>query len=168
MQPAVPGGRFHPGRWVFHSGLANSWSQPYFSLDMGNLLNKRGTKRSASPRFAYDGLDRVIHERARLSVLTSLVTHSRGLLFGDLKQLCALTDGNLNRHLQVLEPAPQPGPLGSPPLRWRSGPAPAEERERGLPRQVRRAAHPPPVYRWAPGPEGLVDPIACWGMGTMD
>ncbi len=26
-------------------------------------------------RFAYDGLDRVIHERARLGVLTSLVAH---------------------------------------------------------------------------------------------
>lgn len=72
---------------------------------MENLLNKRGIRKSAAPRFAYDGLDRVIHERARLSVLTSLVTHSRGLLFGDLKQLCALTDGNLNRHLQVLEEA---------------------------------------------------------------
>jgi DNA-binding MarR family transcriptional regulator len=72
---------------------------------MENLLNKRGNKKSAVPRFAYDGLDRVIHERARLSVLTSLVTHSKGLLFGDLKQLCALTDGNLNRHLQVLEAA---------------------------------------------------------------
>ncbi len=54
-------------------------------------------------RFAYEGLDRVIHERARLSVLTSLVTNPKGLTFGDLKQLCALTDGNLNRHLQVLE-----------------------------------------------------------------
>jgi DNA-binding MarR family transcriptional regulator len=72
---------------------------------MGNRLNKRGSKNSPGPRFAYDGLDRVIHERARLSVLTSLVTHSKGLLFGDLKQLCALTDGNLNRHLQVLEEA---------------------------------------------------------------
>jgi len=68
-------------------------------------LNKRAARKSAGPRFAYDGLDRVIHERARLSVLTSLVTHSKGLLFGDLKQLCALTDGNLNRHLQVLEEA---------------------------------------------------------------
>jgi hypothetical protein len=68
-------------------------------------LSKRIGKRAPSPRFAYDGLDRVIHERARLSVLTSLVTHSKGLLFGDLKQLCALTDGNLNRHLQVLEEA---------------------------------------------------------------
>jgi DNA-binding MarR family transcriptional regulator len=72
---------------------------------MENLLNKRGGKRNGVSRFAYDGLDRVIHERARLSVLTSLVTHSRGLLFGDLKELCALTDGNLNRHLQVLEEA---------------------------------------------------------------
>jgi DNA-binding MarR family transcriptional regulator len=56
-------------------------------------------------RFAYDGLDRVIHEKARLSVLTSLVAHPKGLVFGDLKQLCALTDGNLSRHLQVLEDA---------------------------------------------------------------
>ena len=68
-------------------------------------MNKRGGKRNGVSRFAYDGLDRVIHERARLSVLTSLVTHSRGLLFVDLKELCALTDGNLNRHLQVLEEA---------------------------------------------------------------
>ena len=50
-------------------------------------------------------LDRVIHERARLSVLTSLVAHPKGLLFGDLKQLCGLTDGNLSRHLQVLQEA---------------------------------------------------------------
>ncbi len=53
--------------------------------------------------FAYEGLDRVIHERARLSVLTSLITHPGGLSFVELKQLCDLTDGNLARHLQVLE-----------------------------------------------------------------
>jgi DNA-binding MarR family transcriptional regulator len=56
-------------------------------------------------RFAYEGLDRVIHERARLSVLTSLLTNPKGLTFGDLKQLCDLTDGNLSRHLSVLEKA---------------------------------------------------------------
>ena len=56
-------------------------------------------------RFAYEGLDRVIHERARLSVLTSLVAHPSGLAFADLKSLCDLTDGNLNRHLQVLQDA---------------------------------------------------------------
>jgi DNA-binding MarR family transcriptional regulator len=58
---------------------------------------------SSEGRFAYEGLDRVIHERARLSVLTSLITNPKGLTFGDLKELCALTDGNLSRHLRVLE-----------------------------------------------------------------
>jgi DNA-binding MarR family transcriptional regulator len=47
----------------------------------------------------------VIHERARLSVLTSLMTNAKGLTFNDLKELCALTDGNLSRHLRVLEQA---------------------------------------------------------------
>ena len=60
---------------------------------------------SAEGRFAYEGLDRVIHERARLSVLTSLITKPKGLTFVDLKQLCSLTDGNLSRHLSVLEKA---------------------------------------------------------------
>lgn len=68
-------------------------------------MKTRSGKSSAASRFAYDGLNRVIHERARLSVLTSLVTHSKGLLFSELKGLCALTDGNLNRHLLVLEGA---------------------------------------------------------------
>ena len=56
-------------------------------------------------RFAYEGLDRVIHERARLGVLTSLAAHPGGLVFGDLRRLCGLTDGNLSRHLQVLQEA---------------------------------------------------------------
>ncbi|HUA98773.1 MAG TPA: transcriptional regulator [Terracidiphilus sp.] len=63
------------------------------------------TAPSAEGRFAYEGLDRVIHERARLSVLTSLITHPKGVIFNDLKDLCALTDGNLSRHLRVLEEA---------------------------------------------------------------
>jgi DNA-binding MarR family transcriptional regulator len=58
---------------------------------------------SSEGRFAYEGLDRVIHERARLSILTSLMTNPKGLAFNDLKKLCALTDGNLSRHLSVLE-----------------------------------------------------------------
>ena len=59
----------------------------------------------SSAPFAYEGLDRVIHEKARLGLLTSLMTHPKGLAFADLKQLCGLTDGNLSRHLQVLEQA---------------------------------------------------------------
>ena len=56
-------------------------------------------------RFAYEGLERVIHEKARLSILSSLASHAEGLLFNDLKALCALTDGNLSRQLQVLQEA---------------------------------------------------------------
>ena len=56
-------------------------------------------------RFSYDGLDRTIHEKARLSLLTSLATHPNGLSFGDLKSLCGLTDGNLSRHVRVLSDA---------------------------------------------------------------
>jgi DNA-binding transcriptional ArsR family regulator len=55
--------------------------------------------------FAYAGLDRVIHEKARLGILTSLVAHRNGLAFGELKKLCGLTDGNLSRHIQVLQEA---------------------------------------------------------------
>ena len=69
-------------------------------------MNVRRTKllRADAP-FAYDGLERVIHEKARLGTLASLATHAEGLAFSDLKQLCALTDGNLNRHLLVLQEA---------------------------------------------------------------
>lgn len=53
-------------------------------------------------RFAYEGLERAIHEKARLGIMTSLAKNPDGLLFPELKELCALTDGNLSRHLQVL------------------------------------------------------------------
>lgn len=54
-------------------------------------------------RYAYDGLDRVMHEKARLSLLTALITHPAGLSFTALKQHCGLTDGNLSRHMKVLQ-----------------------------------------------------------------
>ena len=56
-------------------------------------------------RFAYDGLERVFHEKARLGIMTSLVSQPRGVVFSDLKEMCHLTDGNLSRHLQVLNEA---------------------------------------------------------------
>jgi DNA-binding MarR family transcriptional regulator len=68
-------------------------------------MPKASTAGEQPGRFAYEGLDRVIHEKARLSVLTSLAAHPKGLVFGMLKQMCGLTDGNLSRHLQVLEEA---------------------------------------------------------------
>ena len=68
-------------------------------------MRNTNSETEQSGRFTYDGLDRVIHERARLSVLTSLIAHPKGLVFGNLKEMCGLTDGNLSRHLQVLEEA---------------------------------------------------------------
>jgi DNA-binding transcriptional ArsR family regulator len=60
---------------------------------------------SASAPFAFAGLDRIFHERARLGIVTSLAGQPEGLAFTELKRLCGLTDGNLNRHLTVLEEA---------------------------------------------------------------
>ena len=48
-----------------------------------------------------------MHEKARLGILTSLITRPEGVLFTELKKLCSLSDGNLSRHLQALEEAGQ-------------------------------------------------------------
>ncbi len=61
--------------------------------------------RAKAGKYAYEGLDRTMHEKARLGILTSLASRPDGLLFNDLKELCSLTDGNLSRHLQTLEEA---------------------------------------------------------------
>ncbi len=55
--------------------------------------------------FAFDGLDRVLHEKARLGILSCLLAQDAGLSFHDLREACALTDGNLSRHLSTLEDA---------------------------------------------------------------
>lgn len=61
--------------------------------------------KKSTGRFAYDGLDRAMHEKARLGLLTCLAGSADGLTFGELKELCGLTDGNLNRHLNHLSEA---------------------------------------------------------------
>jgi len=55
--------------------------------------------------FAFEGLERLFHEKARLSIMTSLADHPDGLSFTELRDLCGLTDGNLSRHVQILEEA---------------------------------------------------------------
>lgn len=80
-----------------------------FKTGKAALKGCHGTvKKKITPRggrFAYDGLDRVLHERARLGILASLVAHPKGMRFQELKRQCALTDGNLSRHLNVLDEA---------------------------------------------------------------
>ncbi len=68
-------------------------------------MGRKPSPPDAQGRYAYEGLDRVLHEKARLSILISLSTRPDGLLFGEIKELCALTDGNLSRHLDVLRDA---------------------------------------------------------------
>src|SRR6059058_3272427 len=96
-----------PGRWDSPSASASSWPRPCsigrWSAAMS--LPKKDRADESTGRFAYEGLERVFHEKARLGIMTSLVTHPKGLIFADLKELCALTDGNLSRHLQVLHEA---------------------------------------------------------------
>jgi DNA-binding MarR family transcriptional regulator len=68
-------------------------------------MNHAPDELSDAGPFAFAGLDRVIHEKARLGILSSLMAHPQGLLFSELKELCSLTDGNLSRHMQVLQEA---------------------------------------------------------------
>jgi DNA-binding MarR family transcriptional regulator len=69
------------------------------------MTSPKTTPEESTGRFAYEGLERIFHEKARLGIMTSLVTNPRGVIFSDLKELCHLTDGNLSRHLQVLNDA---------------------------------------------------------------
>jgi DNA-binding MarR family transcriptional regulator len=54
---------------------------------------------------SFQDLDRVIHEKARLGILTALAAKPVGLTFPALKRACDLTDGNLSRHIQTLAEA---------------------------------------------------------------
>src|SRR5256714_14852334 len=49
-------------------------------------------------------LDRLIHERLRLGIVSALAVNDR-LTFNDLKQMLQTTDGNLSVHARKLEDA---------------------------------------------------------------
>ena len=49
-------------------------------------------------------LDRIIHERLRLGILSALAVNE-SMSFGDLKKLMQTTDGNLSVHARKLEEA---------------------------------------------------------------
>jgi DNA-binding transcriptional ArsR family regulator len=63
--------------------------------------------RALAPRQAESNavaLDRLIHERMRLGIVSALAAHPM-LSFNDLKQLLKTTDGNLSIHARRLEEA---------------------------------------------------------------
>jgi DNA-binding HxlR family transcriptional regulator len=59
----------------------------------------KATRKSAAPH-----LDRLIHERLRLGIISALAANE-SLTFSDLKSLMNTTDGNLSVHARKLEEA---------------------------------------------------------------
>lgn len=53
----------------------------------------------------HEALEKLFHEPNRLAILSALCAADSGLPFVELRDACGLTDGNLNRHLKVLEEA---------------------------------------------------------------
>ena len=51
-----------------------------------------------------EGIDRLIHERARLGIMSSLAAAGT-MTFNELKETLVMTDGNLSVHARVLEEA---------------------------------------------------------------
>jgi DNA-binding MarR family transcriptional regulator len=68
-----------------------------------------------------EGLDEIVHQRARLGIL-SLVHEARRVEFGYLLKTLGLTGGNLSQHLRVLEEASlikvEKGVQGRRPRTW--------------------------------------------------
>lgn len=64
------------------------------------LRSVRGKAEAEGPM----ALDRLIHERMRLGILSALAVNER-MSFGDLKTLLKTTDGNLSVHSRKLEEA---------------------------------------------------------------
>lgn len=73
---------------------------PAEESDRPALKSERG---GAAERGAA-GLDRVIHERARLGIVSALAVND-ALSFNSLKEMLGLTDGNLSVHARRLEDA---------------------------------------------------------------
>ena len=77
------------------------------SHDDQGVVPKGGALRSVRGKATADGpmaLDRLIHERMRLGILSALAVNER-MSFGDLKTLLRTTDGNLSVHARKLEEA---------------------------------------------------------------
>lgn len=82
-----------------HSALKNS---AHKKREGGSDLQGVGNARETSERHLAPGLDRLIHERMRLGIVSALAANE-SLTFKDLKTLMHTTDGNLSVHARKLE-----------------------------------------------------------------
>jgi DNA-binding transcriptional ArsR family regulator len=53
----------------------------------------------------FAALNTIFHEPNRLAIVSALCNAEDGMTFLELKEECALTDGNLSRHLKSLQDA---------------------------------------------------------------
>lgn len=67
-------------------------------------MGRAPENKTASQKQAVESLDRLIHERIRLGVVSALAVND-SLTFTELKSLLSLTDGNLSVHSRKLEEA---------------------------------------------------------------
>jgi DNA-binding transcriptional ArsR family regulator len=65
---------------------------------------KRPVQVARPAETAATSLDRLIHERTRLAIISALAVNT-SLTFNELKQLLRVTDGNLSVHARKLEDA---------------------------------------------------------------
>ena len=73
--------------------------------DAGSVRSEvRSTRAEAAKKQSPLELDRLIHERLRLGIVSALAVNDR-LTFNDLKALLQTTDGNLSVHARKLEDA---------------------------------------------------------------
>jgi DNA-binding MarR family transcriptional regulator len=70
----------------------------------GDLRTVRGKSDAGASSVRADALDRLIHERLRLGIVSALAVND-SLSFSDLKKLMKTTDGNLSVHARKLEEA---------------------------------------------------------------
>jgi DNA-binding transcriptional ArsR family regulator len=66
--------------------------------------SKRSAVTPHVPETSATNLDRLIHERTRLAIVSALAVN-QSLTFNELKQLLRATDGNLSVHARKLEDA---------------------------------------------------------------
>jgi DNA-binding HxlR family transcriptional regulator len=90
--------------------VAKHGAVPQDRNDRGRGRDAKATPaplRTVSGRASADGamaLDRLIHERMRLGILSALAVNE-SMSFNDLKRLMRTTDGNLSVHARKLEEA---------------------------------------------------------------
>ena len=79
-------------------------ARPLSSRPPRSTTPRRERQSSPERRAALPDLDRVIHERMRLGIVSALAAN-RSLSFNELKGLLSTTDGNLSVHARRLEDA---------------------------------------------------------------